>query len=164
MGNLINLFLLLSTFVLFLGCESETETTSPTSEQVAYAREFLYINPELKIEPIGFVEKNGFDHHVRLKFIAKTDDPTFLFDKTEVPSGEFSYDFNFPEPEASIDEYWWDVYSMTVIGENFRVPKSEYHWRLSVGYFINEDSTLTVYAWRHEYGWRDEDGNIIEDK
>lgn len=153
MDRLLNQFLLVLTIIAFFGCEMETETSSPNPEQVAYARQFLYINPELNIEPLGYVEKKGFDYHVRLKFIAKTDDPSFIFDNTEVNSAEFKRNFKLPLPEATIDEPWWDVYDQAVTGGNFCVPKSEEQfWRLSIGYLKNEDNTLTVYAWRHEYG------------
>ena len=145
-----------------LACQQETETTSPNSEQVSYAREFLFINPEVTIEPLGYVEQKGFDYHVRLKFIAKTDDPSLLFDANEVNPDQFTDNFHFAPPEASIDEPWWDVYTQTVTGGDFRVPTTENHWRLSIGYFNNGDGTLTVYAWRHEYVWRDEAGNVIE--
>jgi hypothetical protein len=148
--------LILFVVLMFAQCgliHRETETTSPNSQQVEYAREFLYINPELDIEPQGYVEQKGFDYHVRLKFIAKTDEPIFLFDSTEVNSDEFTNNFSFAPPEASIDESWWDVYSQTVAGGNFWVPKSEKKfWRLTIGYYKNNNGTLTVYAWRHECG------------
>jgi hypothetical protein len=123
MATIITRYFLLLTFVALIACG--TETSSPSLNQVKYAREFLYINPELDIDARGYVEKKGFDYHVRLKFKANPDDPRILFNHNEVNPDNFADKLNFPPPEASIAESWWDVYSQTVTGGNFWVPKSE---------------------------------------
>ena len=124
-----------------------TRTESPRPRQVEHAREFLLVNPELKIEPLAYYEKNGMDYMVRFKFLAKTDDATNIFDRTHVAPSTFGPNFDFPAGEATHSEAWWDVSSRPMSGGHIRVP---YDHTLTIGYVENDDSTITVYAWRHE--------------
>lgn len=133
----------------------ETRTTSPNSEQVTYSREFLYINPELEIQPLAYYVKEGMDYQVRFKFIARTDDPSLVFDAAHVDPSAFEASYPFPPGEEGHNEAWWDIASQTLSGGGFWVPASaERFWRLHIGYVKNDDGTLTVYTWRHESGGR----------
>lgn len=131
----------------------ETRTTNPSEEQVAYSRDFLYINPLLNIQPKAYYIKDGMDYQVRFKFISMTSDPTQIFNNDQVDPSEFKTNYEFPQGEASHNEVWWDIASRKLTGGNFWVPKeAERFWRLSVGFLKNDDGTLTVYTWRHETG------------
>lgn len=124
-----------------------TRTESPNTEQVADAREFLFIDPDVEIEPLAYYVKDGMDYMVRFKFIAKTHDPTRLFDRSRVDPSAFRADFDFPPGEEMHREGWWDIFSRPMAGGFFPVP----HGRtLVIGYIKNNDNTFTVYAWRHE--------------
>ena len=78
----------------FLGYGDDVSTTTPTKEQIAYCRDVMYINPGLEIEPLGYCLQPGMDDVIRFKFTAKTDDPSQLFDKSQVDSTRFSPDFS----------------------------------------------------------------------
>lgn len=124
-----------------------TRTESPNAEQVAHAREFLLIDPALEIEPLAYYLKDGMDYMVRFKFVAKTNDPTLIFDRSGVDPSTFEADFEFPRGEETHNEAWWDISTRPMSGGYVRVP----HGRtLTIGYAENEDGTITVYTWRHE--------------
>jgi hypothetical protein len=123
-----------------------TRTTSPTDEQVAYCRDWLFINPDMEIEPLAYYLKPGMDYQVRFKFTAKTNAPGQVFDSQRIESSEFVTDFPFPPGESSHNEDWWDVAAHPLSGGSFTVPNR----RLYIGYIENQDETLTVYAWQHE--------------
>lgn len=76
-----------------------TRTEAPDEEHVAHAREFLFVNPGLEIEPLAYYEKDGMDYMVRFKFLARTDDPTLIFDPCHVDPSAFSANFEFPPGE-----------------------------------------------------------------
>ena len=133
----------------------ETGTTSPSPEQVAHAREYLYIAPNFEIEPLAYAVKHGTDHIVRFKFIARTDDPALVFDTTQIDPSKFSTDFVFPPGEETHNEDWWDLSTQPVTGGSFWVPTSEpdrFYWLMHIGCVENGDGTLTVYAIRVEHG------------
>jgi len=133
----------------------ETRTTSPTHEQVAYCREYLYITPDIEIEPLAYYVKDGMDYMVRFKFIAQTDDPALVFDSTQIDSSEFSADFDFPPGEETHNEIWWDIAGRPLTGASTFVPSSgsdRFFWIMHIGIAENGDGTLTVYAWRCEHG------------
>ena len=87
----------------FLGYGDDVCTTTPTKEQIAYCRHVMYINPGLEIGRLGYCLQPGLDDVIRFKFIAKTDDPSLLFDKSQVDSTRFSPDFRVStlDPKAS---------------------------------------------------------------
>jgi hypothetical protein len=112
----------------------------------------MYINPELEIEPFGYCLQPGMDDVIRFKFIAKTDDPSLLFNKSQVDSTKFLPDFRVSALNPKAAETWWDVSSKTLSGGNFTVPPphSAGTRGLNVGYVTNDDGTLTVYVLWHE--------------
>ncbi len=138
----------------FLGYGDDISTTSPTSEQIQYCREVMYINPELKIDPKGYYLQPGMDDIIRFKFTAKTDDPKVMFDSSQVDSSQYATGFNIAElaPNSEANSGWWDVGSKELTGANYVVPppNSAGMRGLNVGYVNNEDGTLTVYVLWHE--------------
>ena len=40
----------------------------------------MYINPVFDIMPLGYAIETGMDDVIRFKFVAKTNDPSTLFD------------------------------------------------------------------------------------
>jgi hypothetical protein len=135
-----------------MGYGNPLSTTSPTAEQVAYCRDVMYINPELDIEPLGYFLQPGMDDLIRFKFTAKTDDPSLLFDDSQVDSTAFSPDFYVSALDPTTSEKWWDISSQTLSGGNFTVPppKSSGTRGLNIGFVKNDNGTLTVYVLWHE--------------
>lgn len=124
-----------------------TRTGSPSAKQVAYAREYLLINPELEIEPLAYYLKDGMDYMVRFKFIAKTNDPTQIFDRSLIDPSTFQDNFHFQPGEEGHNEAWWDISSRPLVGGLIRAPNGNH---IEIGFANNDDDTFSVYVWRHE--------------
>jgi hypothetical protein len=92
------------------------------------------------------------DDVIRFKFTAKTDDPSLLFDDSQVDASKFSSNFSVSALDPKATDMWWDISSQTLSGGNFSVPppKSKGTRGLSIGYIKNDDGTLTVYVLWHE--------------
>lgn len=149
LSGCIVLFIWLATIIVGI----ETQTANPSETQISHAREFLYINPELDIEPIAYYIKEGMDYQVMLKFVTKTDDPIQIFDNRHVDPSNFKTNYVFKRGEVSLNKNWWDMASHKLAGGDFWVPKgAEKSWKLSIGFFENGNGALTVYTWRHETG------------
>ena len=157
--TMLKYFLAASLLAGFVGCgfdfidsNADVTTTSPTIDQVKYCRDVMYINPELEIDPIGYSIETGMDDVIRFKFIAKTDDPSILFETSRVNTKKFAEDFipSSLNPQAS--ETWWDLSSQQVTGANFTVPppNSKGTRGLNIAYAKNDDGTLTVYVLWYE--------------
>lgn len=136
----------------FLGYGDDVSTTTPTKEQITYCRSVMYINPGLEIDPLGYCLQPGMDDVIRFKFTAKTDDPSLLFDESQVDASRFFSDFRVSALEPKAAESWWDVSAKTLTGGNFTVPPPDSTGTrgLNVGYVKNGDGTLTVYVLWHE--------------
>ena len=152
-------FLAASLFAGFPGCSfdftgpnADVTTTTPTIDQVKYCREVMYINPELEIDPVGYSIETGMDDVIRFKFIAKTDDPSILFDTSRVDAKKYSDDFILSTLNPQAPETWWDLSSQQVTGANFTVPPpgAQGTRGLNIAYAKNEDGTLTVYVLWYE--------------
>ena len=98
---------------------NDVSTTTPSKEQAARCRDVMYINPELDITPLGYAIETGMDDVIRFKFVAKTDNPSSLFDSAQVDATRFADNFN---PYALHPEAWWDLSSKSLSGANFSVP------------------------------------------
>lgn len=150
------LFVLLAAFA---GCHTDIfgypasiSTTAPTPAQIQYCRDVMYINPVVKIEPLGFYLKPGMDDIIRFKFVAQIDDPALVFDATHVDSKNFDADFRLSALDPSAADKWWDVSKQNLTGGHFSVPppKSSGTRGLNIGYTKNPGGTLTVYVLWHE--------------
>jgi hypothetical protein len=136
----------------FLGYPTSTSTTAPTKEQIQYCRDVMYLNPAVKIEPLGFFLQPGMDDVIRFKFVAQTDDPATVFDTAHVDSRKFGPDFRLNALAPDAADKWWDVSKQTLTGGNFSVPppNSTGTRGLNIGYTKNADGTLMVYVLWHE--------------
>lgn len=136
----------------FLGYPASTTTTTPTKAQIQYCRDVMYLNPSVKIEPLGFFLQPGMDEVIRFKFVAHTDDPAQIFDAAQVDSKKFGVGFHLSALEPGATDEWWDVSKHSLTGGNFSVPspKSSGTRGLNIGYTKNADGTLTVYVLWHE--------------
>ncbi|QDU45990.1 hypothetical protein Mal52_44870 [Symmachiella dynata] len=135
-----------------MGFPNPKSTATPSPEEIQYCRDVMYINPDLDIEPLGFSLQSGMDDVIRFKFLAKTDDPSKIFDATHVDSAKFKSDFGVYALDPDAKDDWWDVSSQTLVGGNFTVPppKSQGTRGLNIGFTENDNSTLTIYVLWHE--------------
>lgn len=136
----------------FTDPNADVTTTSPTIAQVTYCRDVMYINPELEIDPVGYSIETGMDDVIRFKFIAKTDDPSILFDPSRVDTKKFADDFTLSTLNPQAPETWWDLSSQKLTGANFTVPPPDSKGArgLNIAYAKNDDGTLTVYVLWYE--------------
>lgn len=145
-------YVIVMTCLILVGCQvrfgDDVSTTTPTNEQIACCRGVIYINPELEIETLGNCIQSGMDDVICFKFTAKTDDPSSLFDCSQVDSTKFSPNFNVSVLDPRAAEKWWNISSQRLFGGSFLVPppNSSGTRGLNVGYVKNEDGTLTVYV------------------
>lgn len=112
----------------------------------------MYINPELEIRPLGFHHQPGRDDVIRFKFAAMTDDPSELFDSSQVDHSAFSRDFGVYALDPKASDPWWDLAGGDLAGGNFSAPPphSTGSCGLNIGYTEEANGTLTVYVLWHE--------------
>ncbi len=142
----------------FAGCDftlsggDDVSTTTPTKEQVAKCRKVMYIDPAVEIEPLGYALDAGMDDVIRFKFIAKTDDPSMLFDDSQVESTRFKPILKPATFFTAAPETWWMLSSTASLGAKFSVPppNSKGTRGLNIAYTKNDDKTLTVYVLWYE--------------
>ena len=142
-------FVLLAACVVATFFSCRTSTASPTSDQVAYSREWLSIRSDLSIEPKGYAIKPGMDYMVRFVFVAETDDQAMGFNPTTIDAGAFAPGFEFGPGESHMTESWWDHASHDLTGARVWVPTDDFWLLQQIGFYENSDGTLTVYVWRH---------------
>ncbi|MEM7396147.1 MAG: hypothetical protein AAF492_27755 [Verrucomicrobiota bacterium] len=142
------LFLVLIAFIWVVFEIFVDRTTSPTTEQIDKARYMFCLDPELEIEPLGYESFKGFpDWSHSFKFIAKTDDPTAIFESTLIDPGKLLT----PYDDRAMDRcwaLWFDLPPRGFSGGSFNT-KRDYggHWRLDVWYGDNGDGTILVYGY-----------------
>ncbi|MDA7884801.1 hypothetical protein N9B23_00355 [bacterium] len=130
----------------------DVSTTTPTKEQIAKCRKVMYINPDVVIEPLGYALDAGMDDVIRFKFIAKMDDPSMLFDDTQVESTKFKPILKPSSFFTAAPETWWKLSSKATLGAKLSVPppNSKGTRGLNIAYTKNDDKTLTVYVLWYE--------------
>ena len=108
----------------------------------------LCLDPEVEIEPLGYEFFKGFpDLSHSFKFIAKTDDPTTIFDPALIDSSKLLTQYD----DRAMDRCWascFDLPPQGFSGCSFDT-KRDYrgHWRLDVWYRDNGDGTILVYGY-----------------
>jgi hypothetical protein len=156
--NIVMRFAIGFALLVFAGCDftfsggGDVSTTTPTKEQIAKCRKVMYINPDVVIEPLGYALDAGMDDVIRFKFIAKTDDPSILFDDTQVESTKFKPILKPSNFFTAAPETWWSLSSKTSLGAKLSVPppSSKGTRGLNIAYTKNDDKTLTVYVLWYE--------------
>lgn len=119
--------------------DAEFATSSPSAEHVAFCQEIMYLDPSVRIDAEGFQHIDWMDDLVRVKFVAHTDDISKLFLNPPV-------DASIMKPNFKLDNHgqyrWWDPSSQSLTGAEYELPNVKF---MEVGYFDNNDGTLTVY-------------------
>jgi len=142
-----HLFLLLIT-ISFTGCldfGNNEETTSPTEAQVERCRAEMYLNPSMKITPLGFkLEGSGIDDAIWFKFETDITDLHQIFDSNIVDSYKFENDYTSIYEVNGLD--WWDVKEKKLIGGQVELPNVRF---MNVGIEKKEKGYVVYIMW-HE--------------
>lgn len=136
--------------ILLAGCLDFGEdalTTAPTQAQVDRCRAEMFLNPALKITPMGFkLLGTGMDDVIWFKF--KTGPGTAgvqgLFDAKAVDTAKFMEGYAFSD--ATNAPKWWDVKGKTFLGGQVDLPRVKF---MHVG-IEKQDNHLVVYIMWHE--------------
>ena len=90
-------FFSLLMMLLFSGClgVKVEETTSPTKEQVNRCRSEMYINPSIRIAPLGFKHVRYRDDAIWFKFKTDVSDVQKIFNAKVVDTSKFQAGFTF---------------------------------------------------------------------
>ncbi len=133
---------------MFTGCldfGKDEETTSPTKAQVSRCRSEMYLNPSMKITPLGFkIEGSGIDDAIWFKFKTDASDVDKIFDSKVVNTSKFKDGFTFIH---KMDELkWWDVRGKKLLGGQVELPNVRF---MNVGIEKNDEGYLVYIMW-HE--------------
>ena len=123
----------------------DEETTSPTEAQVSRCRSEMYLNPSMKITPLGFkLEGSGIDDAIWFKFKTDISNVREIFDSEVVDTSTFKDGFAFAN---DMDELkWWDAKGKRLLGGQVELPNVRF---MNVG--IEEDGDgYVVYIMWHE--------------
>jgi hypothetical protein len=140
--------LLVSAFLcLFIsGCLSfgkDEETTTPNSTQIARCRKEMYLNPSVKITPLGYrIDGSGIDDFIWFKFKTNVENISDIFDKTVVDTSTFKTDHTFHRNMNDLK--WWDANDKKMIGESISLPNARY---MDVGIEKQDDGYLVYIMW-----------------
>ena len=134
--------------VLSTGCldfGDDINTTSPTKKQIDDCISRMYLNPSLKIEPVGYMyQGSGMDDAICLKFYTDTNDIDTIFAKIFVDKSKFAEGFTFSQDPADLN--WWDTANKTFYGAQIELPNNKF---MNVG-IEKVDDKYAVYIFWHE--------------
>jgi len=141
------LFIIILLSALPPGCldfGKDEETQTPTAAQVARCRSVMYLNPDLKIGPLGFkLRGSGIDDAIWFKFKAKASEVAEVFDTAVVDVSEFKQGFTMLSVKGL---KWWDVKGKTFLGGEVSLPNVKF---MKAGITKTADGFLVYIMW-HE--------------
>lgn len=142
------LLMLLVPLIAVTGClkfGEDEETTTPTTTQVNRCKSEMYLNPSVKITPLGFrLEGSGIDDAIWFKFKTNSTEFSQVFDANIVDITKFKKDFTFPYEMKELD--WWDIKGKSLFGAQVSLPNARF---MNVG--VEEtDTGYVIYIMWHE--------------
>ena len=139
-------FFSLLMMLLFSGClgVKVEETTSPTKEQVNRCRSEMYINPSIRIAPLGFKHVRYRDDAIWFKFKTDVSDVQKIFNAKVVDTSKFQAGFTFIYEMKDLK--WWDVKDKNLLGGKVELPKLRF---MNVGIEKSNEGYLVYIMW-HE--------------
>jgi hypothetical protein len=122
----------------------DEETTSPTPAQVSRCYSEMYLNPDLKIHPLGYkLEGSGIDDAIWFKF--ETDAAVSeIFNSTVIDTTKFTQNYTLLYEIKGLK--WWDIKGKSLLGGQIELPNVRY---MNVGIEKKGDSNLVYIMW-HE--------------
>ena len=116
--------LLLALSLISTGCLAfgiDEETTTPTEAQLSRCRAEMYLNPSMKITPIGYkLEGSGIDDAIWFKFWTDVSGVQEIFDVKVVDTSKFKTGFTFSHEMKELK--WWDVENKELLGGQVELP------------------------------------------
>ena len=123
----------------------DEETTSPTKAQVARCRSEMYLNPSMKITPLGFkLEGSGIDDAIWFKFKTNIVEVQEIFDDKVVDTSKFEDNFTFTHEMNELK--WWDVKGKKLLGGQVELPNVRF---MNVGVEKTNEGFVVYIMW-HE--------------
>ena len=137
------LFMLSLTACLDFG--DDIETASPTKEQVESCRSRMYLNPGVKIKPLGYkLQGSGIDDAVWFVFQTEGSAVDKLFLPQFIDVSQFKDGFTFQSHPKGVS--WWQAEGKTFLGGQVELPKSKF---MNVG-IEKTDKGSVIYIMWHE--------------
>ncbi len=140
----------LSLMLVFMltGCldfGNDEETTTPTEAQLSRCRAEMYLNPSMKITPLGYkLEGSGIDDVIWFKFKIDVLDLQEIFDGKVVDTSKFKEGFTLIHEMRELK--WWDVQSKNLFGGQVELPNVKF---MNVGIEKNDEGYVVYIMW-HE--------------
>lgn len=138
--------IVLLTVLPFTGCldfGKDEETTSPTKVQINNCISKMYLNPSLKITPLGFkLEGSGIDDAIWFKFKTDVAEVQDIFNSKVVDTSKFKNDFSFIHDMSKVK--WWNTKGKKFFGVQVELPNVKY---MNVGIEKVDDGYVVYIMW-----------------
>ncbi|MFT5836609.1 MAG: hypothetical protein ACI9ZV_000105 [Candidatus Azotimanducaceae bacterium] len=142
------LLITLLAIISITGCldfGNDEETTSPTKAQIDRCRHEMYLNPSIRMTPLGFkLEGSGIDDAIWLKFKTDVLNLQKIFDDKVVDATKFKEDFTLISEMSGLK--WWDVQGKNLLGGQVELPNARF---MHVGVEKNYENFVVYIMW-HE--------------
>ena len=121
----------------------DEETTTPNKTQINRCVAEMYINPSIKINPLGYkLLGSGIDDSIWFKFNTESTDLSQIFDTTVVDVTKFKENFTFLSQPKDLD--WWDVKGKSLLGGQLELPNVRF---MNVGIDKTGDGYTIYIMW-----------------
>ncbi len=148
MKNLCFVVMALLLLVSLNGCldfGEDVETEKPNESQVNRCLSEMYLNPSIKMTPLGFkLEGSGIDDAIWFKFKTDETDLSQVFDPKAVDVTKFKENFTFLSQIKGLE--WWDVKDKSLLGGQVSLPNARY---MNIGIEKADDGYMIYIMW-HE--------------
>lgn len=125
------------------GFGEDEETTTPNEKQVSRCIAEMYLNPSIKLTPLGYkLQGSGIDDSIWFKFKTDSTDLSLIFDTSVVDISQFQENFSFSNSPKGIN--WWDVTAKNLLGAEISLPYVRY---MNVGIEKKDDSYIIYIHW-----------------
>jgi hypothetical protein len=103
----------------------------------------MFLNPSLKIEPLGFrFQGSGIDDSILFKFQTDCSDISQIFDTTKVDVSSFKPNTPYIYPEKHLK--WWDVKGKYLLGGQISLPDAKF---MNVGLLKTDNGYIVYISW-----------------
>lgn len=122
----------------------DEETTFPTPDQISRCFTEMYLNPDLKLRPLGYkLEGSGIDDGIWFKFETNAD-ISEIFNSIIVDTTKFVQ--NTPLLYEVKGLKWWDITGKSLLGGQVELPNARY---MNIGIEKKENIHVVYIMW-HE--------------
>jgi len=126
----------------------DEETTSPTPEQIARCFSEMHLNPNLKLQPLGYrLEGSGIDDGIWFKFETEAN-ISEIFKSSIVDITKFTENSNYIHSSEMKKLKWWDTAGKTLMGGQVELPLPNARY-MNIGIEKKGKSNVVYIMW-HE--------------